>query len=60
MVESDLQQDHLYNDHDDGLDEQRIVEVRLGPIEESGGAQVSGLPDTMMKAGRTSRWMQPA
>lgn len=48
MVESDLQQDHLHYNHDDGLDQQGIVEVRLGPVEEPGRGEVSQVPGMLV------------
>lgn len=52
VIQRNLQQNHLHRDHDERLDEKRIVEFRTGVVEyPNARVLVNGLRDMLMGAG---------
>ena len=43
VVQGDLQQDHLHGDHDERLDEERLVEFCTGVVENPGALALAGV-----------------
>ena len=45
MVQGDLQQDHLHRNHDERLDEERLVEFRTGVVEDPDAHALAGVKE---------------